>query len=281
MNIIFFHTTADGFCLASAILTQIVVHTSYTPEMAMRQAGLHMIRHPRVFYPYVEQELIETGESYESFCFNVFHGNCWGDDLIAAVFSHMWNLAITIVSPALSQPVDLFHTKEEPDIVIVCNGGSYMAEDRRSTHFSATKINEVGYRKPGEDLVNNTPGINPELTYKKLKPGVLCDGVKAKSIAINEYLSEEKEKSLEMLYTVTKSIERLDKHIASQIKESERKKEMKKTLEFKMEQLGISVEKIKAVSQHKDLPYVLTDEADKEEILHERKRKREEEEKEE
>ncbi|MCG8625876.1 MAG: hypothetical protein MJE68_28250, partial [Proteobacteria bacterium] len=109
-----------------------------------------MIRHPHVFYPYVEQELIETGESYESFCFNMFHGNCWGDDLIAAVYSHMWNLAITIVSPALAQPVDLFHTKEEPDIVIVCNGGSYMAKERRSTHFSATKINEVGYRKPGE-----------------------------------------------------------------------------------------------------------------------------------
>jgi len=56
----------------------------FTADMAYRQVALHMLRNPTKFYKYVEQELLSTGESYESYCVNVFDGNVWGDDLIAA-----------------------------------------------------------------------------------------------------------------------------------------------------------------------------------------------------
>ena len=229
----------------------------------------------------MEYELRETGESYESYCWNVFHSKVWGDDLVAGAFSDMWNVAISVVSPVFRYPIDLWHGKEEPDILLIANGGSYMAEGRKTTHFSSSRVIDSSYTKPGYELVNNTVGINPDLVYKKLEPTVLDNPEKARKMAIDEYTRSEKSKSLELLYTITSSINSMDKHIAHLIRESDRKKEQKKTLEFKMTCLGISLDKIEVVSKQKELPYMLTEAAEKELILQERKRKREEEEKEE
>ena len=105
--------------------------------MAMRQAAMFMLRHPSKYYKYVEEDLLYTGESYESFVYNVFHCNVWGDDLIAAVFGDMWNIGISIVSPTAKKPFHLFHNKVQPDVVLVCNGGNYMRLGG-ATHFCAT-----------------------------------------------------------------------------------------------------------------------------------------------
>ena len=247
--------------------------------MSMRQAGLYMIRHPHQYYKLIEQELIDTGESYESYCYNVFHSKVWGDDLVAAVFSDMWNLAITIITPVFKYGLDLFHTKEDPDIVLICNGGGYMDESKRSTHFSSTRpIGE--YRKPERDLVNKTIGINPDLVYKKLEPVIVDNAQLARQLAIDEYITDEKEKSLQLLFSMTRNIEKLDDRIAELIRESDKKKEQKKRYEYLMESLDISSEKIKIAAAQKEMPYMLTEEREKEEIQKERKRKREEEDKE-
>ena len=86
--------------MATAILMQ-VVHDphKYMPELLMRQAGMYMLRNPYRYYKALELELIKTGESYESYIFNVFHQNIWADDLITAVISDMLNIAISIVTP--------------------------------------------------------------------------------------------------------------------------------------------------------------------------------------
>ena len=88
-----FQTVPDGLCMARAILMQIVHHPhNYMPEMAMRQAALYMLRHPYKYFKCIKQELLRSGESYESYCYNVFNKNVWGDDFIAAVFGDMWNV---------------------------------------------------------------------------------------------------------------------------------------------------------------------------------------------
>ena len=33
----------------------------------------------------MEQKLLETGESYDSYCYNIFHNQVWGDDLIERI----------------------------------------------------------------------------------------------------------------------------------------------------------------------------------------------------
>ena len=106
--------------------------------MAMRQIALQMVKYPNKYYKYVEYELLKTGESYDSFCYNVFHSNVWGDDLMAAVIGDMWNIAITILSPVHKHPMKLFHNKDEPDVIIVANGGSWMGNGKRTTHFNAS-----------------------------------------------------------------------------------------------------------------------------------------------
>ena len=119
--------------------------------MAMRQAGFHMLKHPEWFYKVVEDELIESGESYESYCFNMYHSNVWGNDLVATVFSDMWNVAVSVVSPLIKFPVDLWHNKDFPDVVLVANGGSYLAERNPTTHFSSSRVCDPDFRKPGRE----------------------------------------------------------------------------------------------------------------------------------
>ena len=246
----------------------------------MCQVGFHMLRHPNKFYKSIEQELTESGESYESYCYNVYHSKVWGDDLVAAAFSDMWNVAISIVSPCYKYPVDLWHNKDNPEVVLIANGGSYMAHRHKTTHFSSSRPIDPAFQKPGRELVNKTVGIEPHLVFKKLKPVILDNAEQARKMALDEYIDVEKEKSLELLCGITKEIARLDRHIASLIHESDMKKEQRSQIAYKLECLGISAEKIAIATQQKDLPYMITDEVHKEEVMVSRKRKSEEEERE-
>ena len=113
--------------MVRGILQQVIHHpTDYTAEMVMCQVALHMLKHPNHFYQYVEEDLLKAGESYESYCVNIFWCKVWRNDLIAAVFGDMWNLAVSVVSPVVKKPFHLFHTKSQLDIILVCNGGNYL-----------------------------------------------------------------------------------------------------------------------------------------------------------
>ena len=248
--------------------------------MGMRQVGFHMLRNPNKFYKAIENELIDTGESYESYCYNVYHGKVWGDDLVAAAFSDMWNVSISIISPCYKYPVDLWHNQDDPDIVLIANGGSYMAHNNKTTHFSSTRKKDPKWKMPGRELVNKTIGIEPGLIYKRLEPTIMDNEDQARKMAIDEYINVEKEKSLELLCGVTKQIERLDKHIAHLIHESDLKKDAQKKITYKLECLGISAEKIAIATQQKDLPYMMSEGMEREALREDRKRKFEEEEKE-
>ena len=134
----FFQVEPDGLCMARAILSQ-VAHDphKFTPKMLMHQATMFMLKNLYNYYKPLEIELLHTGESYESYCFNVYNRNVWGNDLITAVIGDMWNLAISIVTPVHKKPLALFRNKDIPDVVLVANGSDYMSQNG-STHFSAT-----------------------------------------------------------------------------------------------------------------------------------------------
>ena len=269
----------DGLCLSASILNQIYHHSDYMPEMAMHQAGFHMLWNPSKFYKSIEQELSESGESYKSYCYNVYHSKVWGDDLVVAAFRDMWNVAISIVSPCYKYPVNLWHNKDDPEIVLIANGGSYMAHCHKMTHFSSSRPIDQMYRKPSWELVNKTVGIEPHLVFKKLQPAILDNAEQAWKMALDEYVNVKKEKSLELLCSIMKEIGWLDRHIASLIHESDMKKEQRSKIAYKLECLGISAEKVAIATQQKDLPYMITDEMHKEEVMESRKRKLEEKEK--
>ena len=91
--------------MARVILSQ-VAHDphKFTPEMLMHQATMFMLKNPYKYYKPPEIELLHTGESYESYCFNVYNRNVWGNDLIATVIGNMWNIVISIVTPVHKKP---------------------------------------------------------------------------------------------------------------------------------------------------------------------------------
>ena len=138
---------------------------NYMPEMAMCQVALYMLSHPYKYFKCVEQALLSTSKSYESYCYNVFNKNVWGDYLIAAVLGDMWNVGISIVTPIHRKPISLFHNKEVPDVVIVANRGSYTSK-KGCTHFTATRSTDPKFKQPGSEFLN--PTLSQDLTAKMI-----------------------------------------------------------------------------------------------------------------
>ena len=220
---------------------------------------MFMLRHPSRYYKYVEEDLLYAGESYESFVYNVFHCNVWGDDLIAAVFRDMWNIAISIVSPSAKKPFHLFHNKSQPDVVLVCNGGSYMKAGG-AAHYCATQSRDPGFHDPASEL---NPTISQDMTVK-LEPIVLDSKDKAKQVALNEYLKDDRENSLELLRTVCKGLKRLDNRIADLIKESDGLHDQRKLLTFQLEKLEVKEDQIRgAMEELGERPFCRTLEREK------------------
>ena len=232
----------DGLCMAQAILIQVPHHLhNYTPEMAMQQRGLYMLCHPYKYFKCVEQELLRTGKSYESYCNNVFNKNVWGDDLIAAVYGDMWNVAISIITPIHRKPISLWHNKEVPDIVIVGNRGCYTSK-KGCTHFTAIHSTDPKFKQPGSEFLN--PKLSQDL-IAKMDPIVLADREEAKQVALKQYLDTGKEQSLDLLRGVCTQIRRLDNQICDMIKVSDMFREQKNLLEYQLEKLGVSTTKLK------------------------------------
>ena len=187
---------SDGLCMARAILMQVPHHPhNYTPEISMRQVALYMLHHPYKYFKSVEQELLRTGESYESYCYNVFNKNFWGDNLIAVVYSNMWNVAISIVTPIHRKPFSLWHNKEVPDVVIVANRGCNTSK-KGCTHFTATHSTDLKFKQPGSEFLK--PTLSQDL-MAKMDPIVLADREEAKQVVLKQYLHTGKERSLDLL----------------------------------------------------------------------------------
>ena len=248
----------------------------------MRQAALQMIRNPHRYYPYIEWELIQTGESYESYCTNLFRGNIWGDDLIAGVIGDMWNLAVSVISPIYTKPVKLWHDKSTPDIVIIANGGAWMSEVRPCTHFSSSRWKDETREQAGAELLEDrhNPTVAQDDVPHLLRPILLSDTSKAKAIALREYRNTDEERSLKLLRGTCVQIKNLEEEIVKKIGETETLRDQKKVIEYKLEKLGVITEKIEEYGRLEDPEYCRLSERKKKDEENERKRKRQEEEEE-
>ena len=125
--------------------------------MLRRQAALYLVNRPHIFFNKVQEQLLNENESYQSYCINIFNGTCWGEPIIAAALSHMWNVAITIVTATKYRIIKLFHKSDKPGVVLIANG--YYNSSSRCTHYAATELitpNQTkipGYLTPYSDLV--------------------------------------------------------------------------------------------------------------------------------
>ena len=222
----------------------------------------------------MEQEFVETRESYESYVMNVFRGKVWGDDLIAVVFRDMWNIAITIISPGFMKLQPLFHNKLKPDVVIVANSTCWRNGDNSCTHFSATTSYDPAYKVPGTEYTNPAIAVDK---VPNTDPIILSDKNKAKQLAIKEYLKDSEEMSLKLLQGVCVSINRLNNKIMDLIEQVDSFEEEKRKLEFRLQRLGVAADKIVEAGKIDEREYCHVGECEKRDRA-DAKRKREEEE---
>ena len=147
---------------------------NYTAEMAMRQAALYMLHHPYKYFKCVKQDLLRSGESYESYCYNVFNKNVWGDDFIAAVFGDMWNVAISIVTPISRKPMELsgdrgyVRTEEREMSDIAADKKRKVEEQLKEQELKKQKVIAVGEGSEDVEIVQGAQAEVEETYHQKL-----------------------------------------------------------------------------------------------------------------
>ena len=145
----------DGDCMYHLILTQVHYDKNlYNAEMLRKQAAYFMLKRPKEFYPYaLYQSGGRTMKAIDHTVTNIYKGVTWGDSLVMAAISKMWNVTISMVSPNYKKPLELFHVSKNPDIIIIANGGDD-GSHQLCTHFWACKTTNqlVPPVKPGSTL---------------------------------------------------------------------------------------------------------------------------------
>ena len=124
--------------------------------MLRKQAALHLVNWPHIFYKKVKHQLLEENESYQFYCINIFNGIHWGEPIIAAALSHMWNVPITIITAMKYRVIKFFHKSETSPIVVIANGyyGTSSNVTYKATELIVTDQNQVpGNATPYDDLV--------------------------------------------------------------------------------------------------------------------------------
>ena len=200
--------------------------------MLMRHAAYYLLKNPDTFQEYALWYLEDNNESWESYCMNIYYGNIWADDLVAAAIGKLFNVSVTIVSPAFEKPLNLFHDESDPDVVLVINGGG-VNTPYISTHFSATRRKQPR-KLPGDNLDSYDVKVYESAEH-------------AKTMARTWRLNMEKRFAIKRLGSVNTRLGDLEKHI----REEQEKVVFLKTMRDKLEQdlisLGVDIEKVAAL----------------------------------
>ena len=242
----------NGQCLMNAALPQFLHQKEwFNADLLQKQVALHMLKHANLFYPYIQQDLLDSGESYESYCVNIFNGKVWGDDFILSALGHMFNIAITIISPCFNNQLDLFHTKEIPDVVVIANGGDYITGHQPCTHFSGSHVKSgIKFKMAGSEMKN-----------PNLKPVIFSGYQRGEDDSLRHFLQEEKDMTLLKLRAVCKDIEHFDSKVVELIHCLDKLLKKKEQIEHKLENLGVKVEEIKKAGHVKEREYVRTEQS--------------------
>ena len=218
----------------------ILLQTRYDPkhfneQHLMRMIAHHMVRFPDIFYPYIKGDLGD--QSYVSYCRNIFSGQIWGDDVMLAALGHMWNVSITLLMP-YSDPLHLFHDDlEDPDIVIVANGGPPESQFP-STHFSATKSRLVNHKVTGSKTVKLTPKIYDSYDL-------------ATKVAKNRMEERLKRTVFDRLRQINFEIDDLDQNIQDLQANLKKAKQTRTNLERDLLEMGFNIVELRSLRKDK------------------------------
>ena len=77
-----------------------------------RQIAVHMAKHVYYFMPRMRKYLEHLDMTFETYVLSVATGSVWSDKYVIGAIEHMFNISISIVSPAYKTPWKIFHDSE-------------------------------------------------------------------------------------------------------------------------------------------------------------------------
>ena len=130
----------DGDCLLHTIRDQCAINPNWTIMENRQTIAFYLAKLPEQFYMYAELYCHE--QSFESYVLNFFRGFSHGDEVIAGVWGHVWNMKITIVSPE-NPDLKIFHDDDDFPDVVICHNGRAEPEG----HYFSTRMHAKGSKK--------------------------------------------------------------------------------------------------------------------------------------
>ena len=205
--------------------------------MLCKQATLYLINRPHIFFEKVKEQLMHDNESYQSYCINIFNGICWGEPIIVAALSHMWNVPISIITATKYHLIKLFHESNESSIVLIANG--YYGTSAKCTHYAATElITPDQNKKPG--------GLTP---YDDLVPVNLTNQLEAQKAALS-YVQRRTQDHIPKEYkNISTGMVILKKEIKKMETQYEKLELMQTSLLTQMKALGLEVSQAKNIKK--------------------------------
>ena len=159
----------------------------------------------------------------------------WGELIIAAALSHMWNIPITIITSTKYRVIKLFHESDTSPIVLIANG--YYGTLSKCTHYTATELivpdqNEV----PG----NATP-------CHVLVPINLTNQQEAQKAAISYAQCHTQDHILKEYHNISTGMTILKSEMQKMDKWYNKLETMRESLVSQMEALGLEVSQLQNI----------------------------------
>ena len=131
-------------------MLQLKLPTTVKSQVLRHMIAAHLVEEYDFYYPKIQNYLKSNSLSFSAYVINVYNGNIWVDEYILDALGEMFNIKVSVVSPAYDDVWDIFHRSAFPNIVLISNGGDF-GRKHGATHFSATKGMEREWRCVGAD----------------------------------------------------------------------------------------------------------------------------------
>ena len=188
-------TKADFNSAIRAVILQLKLPKHVNSDVVHHQIAGHMIKEYQFYFPKMEHYLKHLDMLFSSYIVNVYNGNIWVDEFMLGAIARMFDIKITVISPAYDDVWNVFHQSGLPHVVIVSNGGDF-GEKRGITHFSATKGLECNWKCVGADL--NVGEMGKMSGFKK-----------GREYMVDKLYKKEKEKLLDSTKKMAMNIQEL------------------------------------------------------------------------
>ena len=183
-----------------AILKQMYVPNNYTVKDFRSQISAFMAREVHYFYPRMSNYLNQKGLTYESYIIGVSLGDISADQFMLLAITRMWNISISILSPAFNTIWNVFHESKNPSIVIIGNGREF-DNKRVSKHYSPTEKTLPSARKLRHDI------SNIDIKYIQTRAA-------GEKVGTETFMIREREELLKQHYEVGKEIKKLKEKLS-------------------------------------------------------------------